>query len=256
MKKALALVIAVILLSVMAPATLAADSTVYVSVSVDGKLEVAAQPVTVTDLTVQGALIAAHAAYYSGGEAGYTGGIDPTYNMFLISQVWGVKATPYVIINGAPSQGAADTTAVKPGDNIIVSVSSDMATPALAISLESSVADGSATVTAKNWVFDFTTFTYSETPYAGAKVIDPETGKEIGTTDAEGKITVPASGVVAIDGLAAIRLDAALPVEDPAASPAPLSDETLPMQPEVKAFLIIGIPLIVVVFIPIAIKDT
>ena len=80
MKLVRALAIAVILLTVMTPVALAADScgsetTVYVSVSVDGKLLVAAQPVAVTDMTVQGVIKAAHAEYYSGGASGYTAGI-------------------------------------------------------------------------------------------------------------------------------------------------------------------------------------
>ena len=110
MKLVLALAIGVILLTVMAPIALAASSsgldiTVYVSVSVDGKLLVAAQPVTITDMTVRGVVKAAHVKFYSGGEGGYTAGIDPTFNMFLITQCWGIKATPFVILNGAPLGG-------------------------------------------------------------------------------------------------------------------------------------------------------
>ena len=68
MKKLFVLVIAVVLLAAMTPMALAAD-TVYVTVSVDGKLEIAAQPVTVSDMTADAVIRAAHAAYYSGGEA-------------------------------------------------------------------------------------------------------------------------------------------------------------------------------------------
>ena len=75
MKMVLVLAIAVILLTVMTPIALADSSsgsgtTVYVSVSVDGELLVAAQPVTITDMTVEAAIKAAHAAYYSGGLRG------------------------------------------------------------------------------------------------------------------------------------------------------------------------------------------
>ena len=42
------------MLAAMVLAAFAAGATVYVSVSVNGKLEVAAQPVTVNDLTADG----------------------------------------------------------------------------------------------------------------------------------------------------------------------------------------------------------
>jgi hypothetical protein len=222
MKMVLALAIAVILLTVMAPVALAADSsgsgtTVYVSVSVDGKLLVAAQPVTTTDMTVDGVLKAAHKAYYSGGESGYTAGIDPTWNMYLISQCWGIKTTPYVILNVAPLGGdpsvppTADKAPVANNDNIIICTGTDMVNkPVQPVSLTSTLSGDSATLTATAWTLDFTTFTYSHAPLANANVVDPTTGKSLGTTDAKGSITVtvPESGVVAIDGLAAINVKA------------------------------------------------
>ncbi len=217
MKLVFALVIAVILLMVMAPVALAADTgvTVYVSVSVDGKLLVAAQPVTVTNLTVDGAVKAAHVAYYSGGESGYTAGIDPTFNMYLITKCWGIQATPFVILNGAPLGAdptkvppTADAAPVAANDNIIICTSSDaMNKPATPVSLTSTLSGDSATLTATSWTLDFTTFTYSHVPLANAKVVDSK-GASLGTTDADGKITVtvPADGIVAIDGLAAINV--------------------------------------------------
>ena len=209
----------------MAPIALAADSgtTVYVSVSVDGELLVAAQPVTVTELTVDGAIKAAHAAYYSGGESGYTAGIDPMWNMYLISKCWGVIATPYVIINDAPLGSpkvpqTADAAPVAANDNIIICTSSDaMNKPAQPVSLTATLSGDSATVTAIAWTLDFMTFTYSSAPLANANVVDPTTGASLGTTDANGRITVtvPEIGVVAIEGLAAINVKAA-----PASAPA------------------------------------
>ncbi|NLL38546.1 MAG: hypothetical protein GX254_03015, partial [Clostridiales bacterium] len=83
MKKVLALAIVVIILAAMAPVALAAGETVYVSVSVDGNLEVAAAPIALTDLTVESAIKAVHAEYYSGGESGYVAGTDPTWGMYL-----------------------------------------------------------------------------------------------------------------------------------------------------------------------------
>ena len=224
MKIVLALAIAVILLMVMAPVALAAGSgtTVYVSVSVDGKLLVAAQPVTVTDMTVNGAIKAAHAAYYSGGESGYAAGIDPTFNMYLISKCWGVQGVPFVIINDAPLGATApqtvDTTPVAANDNLIICTSSDpMNKPATPVSLKATLSGDSATLTATSWTLDFTTFTYSHVLLANAKVVDPTTSASLGTTDANGQITVtvPASGIVAIDGLAAINVK-----NLPAAAPA------------------------------------
>jgi len=219
MKKILALVIAVIMLVAMAPIALAADATVNVSVSIDGKLVLAAQPVSTSDLTVQGALKAAHKAYYSGGESGYEAGVDKTYSMFLISKFWGVATTPYVIVNNAPlgsdptNPALVDTAPVKNGDNIIVTFTSDPMTPAQPIALTASVSGGSVTVTATAWNLDMTTFTYKTTPLASAKVVDPTTGTALGTTDAKGAINIapPASGIVAIDGLAAINVSGSTP---------------------------------------------
>lgn len=236
MKKALILSIAVIMLIAMTTVASAEDNTVFITVSVDGELIIAAQPVSPTEMTVDGVLKAAHAAFFPGGESGYEAGIDPMWNMFLISKAWGVNTTPFVILNGAPlgapeNPGTADTTAVKGGDNIIMSLSSDPMVPARAVALKVSVSGNSATVTATEWILDFTTFTYSSTPLANAQVTDPETGEVLGTTDAEGNITVPATGVVAVEGLAAIPVDgsAGSGTEDPAAAPVAQPEEALPI---------------------------
>ena len=213
MKKVLALVMVVVMLAALAPMALAASATVNVSVSVDGKLLVAAQPVSVSDLTVSSVLKAAHKAYFKDGESGYAAGIDKTWNMFLITKCWGVTATPYVVVNGAPlgsdpkAPSTADVAPVKAGDNIIICTSSDTNKPATPISLPATVADGKATITATSWTLDFTTFTYKSAPAASMKVVDDK-GAALGTTDASGKATVavPASGIVAINGLAAISV--------------------------------------------------
>ena len=228
MKRILSLAIVVILLVIMAPMAMAADVTVYVSVSVDGELELAAQPVTVSELTVDSAIKAAHANYYSGGEVGYSAATDPTWNMFMINKVWGVSGTPYVIVNDEPigtdmSKPTADTYPIKHGDNIIISVSSNMMKPALAISMTVSVSDEMATISAKSWTLDFMTFAYTSSPFAGAKVIDPETGEALGTTDSNGNITVPAEGKAAIDGLAAIPVDGSSTSTSDSTAQVPLS---------------------------------
>lgn len=233
MKKALILSIAVMMLIAMSTVAMAEDNIVYVTVSVDGELVVAAQPVSPAEMTVDSALKAAHAAFYPGGESGYEAGIDPMWNMFLISKAWGVNVTPFVILNGAPlgapeNPGTADVTKVKPGDNLIMSLSSDPMVPAKAVALKVSISGDAATVTAIEWILDFTTFTYSSAPFANAEVINPETGEVLGTTDAEGNITVPATGVVAVGGVAAIPVDgsASSGSEEPAE---PVQQEALPI---------------------------
>lgn len=244
MKKVFLIIIALLCLTSMIPSALAADATVYLSVSVDGKLLVAAQPVVLTDMTVNGALKAAHATYYTDGENGYTAGIDKTFNMFLITEAWGVAATPYVIINGAPlgadpsKPATADTAPVQDGDNIIICTSSDPAKPAAPVSLTAAVSGSTATVTATAWTLDFTTFAYSSAPLGNTPVIDPMTGAALGTTDAAGQVTVtvPESGLAAIEGLAAINLTAvtmapaasAAPAASPAASPSPAASAEAP----------------------------
>lgn len=214
MRKIFPFFIAAILLFSMASLALAADVTVYVTVSVDGELAVAAQPVTVSELTADAVIKAAHAAFFPGGEAGYTAGLDPVWNMFLISQAWGISGTPFVIVNAAPLgavpgvPATVDAVPVADGYNIIIAVSSNpQEAPAQPVSLTATVSGGNATLTATSWVLDMATFTYSSSPLADAAVIDPETGASLGYTDDAGQITVPIpdSGIIAIDGLAAIN---------------------------------------------------
>jgi hypothetical protein len=245
MKKLLAIIIVVMMLATMAPAALAeeaapaagGESTVYITVSVDGETLVAAEPLKTTATTVDGVLKDAHKAFYADGEAGYVAGIDSTWNMFLITTCWGVTATPFVIVNDAPlgttgNPDTADKAVVNNGDNVIISTSSDAAVPALAIALAIENGEGTATITAINWVLDFTTFTYSEAPYADAEVTDPATGASLGKTDAEGKATItpPESGVAVVGGVAAIRVDgSALSAEDLAALEAAAAAAYVPL---------------------------
>ncbi len=102
---------------------------VRVTVNVDGATKILARPVTLEgEQTVEGVLKAAHELYYEGGPDGFAAGLDATWNMFLITKFWGVSATPYVILNGAPLGGGenamltADAASVAAGDNIIVTV--------------------------------------------------------------------------------------------------------------------------------------
>jgi hypothetical protein len=187
----------------------------YISVSVDGKLLVAAQPVPYTEnMTVDKALKAAHAVYYSGGESGYAAGVDPTFGVFIVNTCWGIKQIPFIILNDSPVPGPTvttfdDVTPVAANDNIIICTASTQgaATP---VSLTATISGNSVTLTATSWIFNPSNFTYTSAPLAKANVIDPTTGASLGTTDDNGQITItiPASGVVAIEGLAAINVKA------------------------------------------------
>lgn len=210
MKKILMLVPVILMLVSVIPVAHAADTTVYVSVSVDGKLELAAQPITVSGSTVEAALVAAHEQYFEGGNDGYASGIDSTYNMFMISRFWGVTGTPCVIVNGAPlgadmtKPATADVCPITVGDNIIISVSSD---PVNAPNPYVSMAAADGTVSARLWTLDFMTFTYRSSPLVDALIVDAADGKELGRTDAAGNLEVSGIAVAAVDGLAAIPLN-------------------------------------------------
>lgn len=181
--------------------------SVYISVSVDGQLLVVAQPIAYTSgMTVDDALKAAHQAYYSGGLDGYSAGINPTWNMYLISKCWGVSNTPYVIVNDATLTATVNTVTLTANDNIIVCTGADT-TKIDPVSLKATVSGDSVTVTATSWHLDFTTFSYSHKALANADVLDSK-GATLGKTDADGKITltVPADGIVVIKGYAAINV--------------------------------------------------
>ena len=145
------------------------------------------------------------------------GNTDPIWNMFMINRVWGVSNTPFVIVNGTPI--GVDSTKpnnvasypINEGDNIIISVSSTMS-PAKAVSLTVSTENGSSTVIATAWEMDFTTFQYTSKPLVGADIINPETGELLGTTDAEGRITVPAVGIVVRRQLLMMAVRQPLPI--------------------------------------------
>ena len=271
MKKRLAcILIACALLAAFSTALAAeGDVTVYVTVSIDGKLEVAAEPVTLpaADATVDGALKAAHEAFFPGGAAaGYAAGIDSMYNMFMISKAWGIQGTPYVLLNGEPLgynpavPATADAAPVASGDSILLNASSNPMAPSPVVSMTVYTDAAGMTVTAKLWTLDFMTFTYSSAPYADAAVMDPATGAALGVTDAEGRLTLtpPDSGIAAIDGLSAVRVDgSATEVAPPAAGaePAPtelpkldIGDEPL-MDPPLIRFAVVGI----IVLIPIGV---
>lgn len=194
-----------------APAAEGGDPiTVYVSISANGVLEIAAQPVQVTTYTIEAALKEAHRLYCPQGEAGFGAGIDSTYFMYMINTVWGVKVTPYVILNTAPlgsgvnaAYTTADTAPVKEGDNIIVVADANSLVPAVSLTY----AEDTGTIQANQWALDFTTFQYTSGALEGIDILDAQTGAVIGTTNALGVARVskaPACGVVCYQGVAAV----------------------------------------------------
>jgi len=187
---------------------------VYISVSVEGQLLVAAQPVAYADgMTLEAVIKAAHVLYYPGGESGYDIGTNNAFSMYMVNKCWGVAQIPFIILNDHPNSEkafeAVNTVKVVANDNIIIctAAAQGAATP---VSLKATLSGDSATLTATSWTMSLATYTYTSAPLANANVVDPVTGASLGTTDAAGKITVtiPASGIVAIEGLAAIYLKA------------------------------------------------
>lgn len=226
MKKVLALVIVVLLLAAMAaPMALADNVTVTVSVSVNGELVVAAEPVTTGEATVEGAIRAAHAAFYPDGEAGYASGIDATYNMFMINTCWGVVTTPYVILNSAPlatgenaAYTTADTAPIKNGDNLVIIVDTTYTVPVASLTAEPD--GGNMKITATQWTLDFMTFQYNGSPLAGKELQDAS-GASLGTTGADGTLSVPSTAKVVLPGVAAIPGDGSATVSAAPAGGAP-----------------------------------
>lgn len=245
MKRAFALAIVVLLLAMMvAPTALAADEvTVTISISVNGELVVAAEKVTTSEATVEGAIRAAHAAFCPDGEAGYGSGIDATYNMFMINTIWGVVNTPYVILNSAPlatgensMKTSADTAPISNGDNIIIIQDTTYTVPVVSLTAQ---ADGdNVTLTATRWVLDFNTFTYNGSPYVG-ELVDAA-GNSLGTTDASGVLTIAKTDKAVIPGISAIPADGSAtvstaPVSGSPAAAAPASGDAITVYVSISA---------------------
>ena len=244
MKKVFALVIVVLLLAAMAaPMALADNVTVTLSVSVNGELVLAAEPITTGNATVEGVLLEAHKAFYPDGEAGFTAGIDSTYNMYMISQCWGVATTPYVILNSAPlatgenaAYTTADTAPVKNGDNIIIVCDTTYMVPVVSLTAEPDAAG--IKLTATKWALNFMTFTYDGTPYVG-EVVDAS-GASLGTTGADGTLVVANTAKAVIPGVAAIPADgsataAAAPATTGGAAAAPASGDAITVYVTISA---------------------
>ncbi len=191
-----------------------ASQSVYVSVSVDGKLLVAAQPIAYTkDMTVEDVVKAAHTAYYADGLNGYQADESKFgAGYYIINKCWGVENIPCIIINEHPNSEkvfqAVNAVKVKANDNIIISTvnSGGTNTP---VSLKAVVSSGKVTITAKIWTMNPADYTWSSKIHANANVLDSK-GASLGTTDANGQITIdiPADGIVIIEGFAAINVNA------------------------------------------------
>ena len=189
-----------------------APITVYVSISANGVLEIASQPVQVTTYSVQEALKEAHRQYCPQGEAGFGDGINSTYGMYMVNKIWGVETTPYIILNSAPlgtmanaDYTTADTAPVKEGDNIIIVADAAGVTPACSLEYD----ETSQLVKLQQWALDFTTFKYTPGAIEGVDIIDAQTGAVLGTTNALGNARLtkqPTSGVVAYQGVGAVRV--------------------------------------------------
>jgi hypothetical protein len=195
-------------------APVVAAGEVYITIVNNGQVEVAAQPITPDEMTIEGVLIKAHENWYSGGASGYAAGIDPTYNMYLIESAWGVVGVPF-ISQGEAMMGSTpvNAVAVAPGDNIIMTTTG--AAMAVTLTATAGETENEIVVTAKSQTFDISTFGYMAGKLSGARVID-SAGAELGTTDGDGVIviTIPEDegwdGVVIVEGLAAINVKASI----------------------------------------------
>jgi hypothetical protein len=204
----------------VSPDTTGAVNIVFFTMIVNNEIVLAAQPIDLGDVdltagistkTIADVIEAAHEQYYPGGAAaGFGAGIDATWNMYLISRVWGIDANPYMLLNNG-TVGTANAEYVALFDNIAVSVSGDPDVLARAVTLALTDTGDSSTIAVKatEWVLDFNTFAYTSSPVKSGNIIDPVTGKSLALTDANGSatVTIPSSNLIALDGLAAIRAD-------------------------------------------------
>lgn len=192
---------------------------VFVSVSVDSKLVIAANPIAYTeDMTLEDVIKAAHEAYYPDGASGCDISTNNAFNMYMVNKCWGIAQIPFIIVNDHPNSEktfeAVNTVKVAPNDNIILCTSSVQggATP---VSVRATRSGDSVTLTVTSWILNLSNFTYSTAPLKDAAVWDPATGMVLGRTDDKGSITVniPECGIVAIEGLAAINVRASATVQ-------------------------------------------
>lgn len=194
-----------------APTTNTPTDCAYITVSIDGNIELMAQPISITKGdTVHDILVKAHEQFYPNGSKGFSAGIDPSWNIYLMTKVWGIESSPYVIVNNYPigadpdAPASADSYVVASGDNIIVSLSAaNNSFPV--ISLAANIQGNNVTITASKWSISMTTFMYESTPAANFNVMDAS-GNILGRTNASGKLTIPLTDIVVLEGYAAIQI--------------------------------------------------
>ena len=193
----------------------AAESTkVYFTMVVDGEILVMAQPVQVSGdkPTVEDAIREAHKQYYSGGEAGFKAGTDASYGVYLISTVWGINGNPLVILNSAPLSAGenvtnpfANVSKIMNGDNIVVNLNTNFMNPKPVVAIAAAVDGENADLTVINWALQMD-FTFKTSPMADCVLYDAN-GNVIGKTDADGKATVKAEGIVCAETYSAVCID-------------------------------------------------
>ena len=193
----------------------AAEGTrVYFTMVVDGDIKLKAQPVTVNgeEATVEDVIREAHKLYYSDGEAGFAAGTDPAYGVYLINTIWGLKGNPLVILNSAPLSAGenvtnpfANVSKVMNGDNVVVNLNTNFMNPKPVAAIAVSVDGDNAELTVIKWTLQMD-FTFKTSPMTDCVLYDGN-GNEIGRTDADGKATVKAEGIVCADNYAAVCID-------------------------------------------------
>jgi hypothetical protein len=192
----------------------ATPTAVYVSVSVDGVLLVAAQSIAYTkDMTLEDVVKAAHTAYYADGLNGYQADESKFgAGYYIINKCWGIENTPCIVINDHLNSEkvfqSVKVVKVKANDNIIICTVQSGGTLA-PVSMKAVKSGSQVTITALSWTMNPADYTWSSKPCKNANVLDSE-GNVLGTTDDNGQITIdiPADGIVIIKGFAAINVNA------------------------------------------------
>jgi hypothetical protein len=202
------------------PAAGADDTIKYVSVSIDGYLKLASIPVPLkSGENLSNLFERVHELFFSEGASGYAAAMDnPIYaGFFMIYKFGNYEGVPYVLVDGAPIGSNAKTAGMSSADQVlnqhfdnvcvVIGTSQQYTMPVGGLVYDTETKKLSAT----SWIFDVGTYTYSTETLPDVNVVDPQTNKLIGVTGADGTLIVElsdsASGIVAVEGLAAIPLD-------------------------------------------------
>jgi hypothetical protein len=200
----------------------AGNKVVTVSVSLEGKLVLAAYPFALESGkdTVIDAFKAAHDAFYPGGaEAGFADGMDTTYNMYTITKAWGVAANPTIIFNHGVLSGTANEFKLENGDNVIFNITANAFGGATLLSPFGVINPdtGDFELTVRSQAMDYSSFSYIYAPVANATVADFD-GNVLGVTNIDGKLVIPAAqakGIAIISGSAGMTApgQTAIPID-------------------------------------------